>query len=102
MTIDWTAFTPWSALAGGLLIGLASALFVLGNGRIAGIAGIVGSPLRALLAGASLAPERTRLLFIGGLLVAIVGLVVSQCMNWWFKWQHLKLARENAKASEDE
>lgn len=39
---------------------------------------------------------------IGGLLVAIVGLVVSQCMNWWFKWQHLKLARENAKASEDE
>jgi uncharacterized membrane protein YedE/YeeE len=70
MTIDWTAFTPWSALAGGLLIGLASALFVLGNGRIAGIAGIVGSPLRALLAGASLAPERTRLLFIGGLLVA--------------------------------
>jgi ABC-type proline/glycine betaine transport system permease subunit len=37
---------------------------------------------------------------IGGLLVAIVGLVVSQCMNWWFKWQHLKLARENAKASE--
>ena len=53
MTIDWTAFTPWSALAGGLLIGLASALFVLGNGRIAGIAGIVGSPLRALLAGAA-------------------------------------------------
>jgi len=70
MTIDWTAFTPWSALAGGVLIGLASALFVLGNGRIAGIAGIVGSPLRALLTGASLAPERTRLLFIGGLLVA--------------------------------
>jgi uncharacterized membrane protein YedE/YeeE len=70
MTIDWTAFTPWSALAGGVLIGLASALFVLGNGRIAGIAGIVGSPLRALLSGASLAPERTRLLFIGGLLVA--------------------------------
>ncbi|MEW5885924.1 MAG: YeeE/YedE thiosulfate transporter family protein [Pseudomonadota bacterium] len=70
MTIDWNAFTPWSALAGGLLIGLASALFVLGNGRIAGIAGIVGSPLRALLSGASLAPERTRLLFIGGLLVA--------------------------------
>lgn len=70
MTIDWTAFTPWSALAGGVLIGLASALFVLGNGRIAGVAGIVGSPLRALLAGASLRPELTRLLFIGGLLVA--------------------------------
>jgi uncharacterized membrane protein YedE/YeeE len=70
MTIDWNAFTPWSALAGGVLIGLASALFVLGNGRIAGIAGIVGGPLRALLHGDSLAPERIRLLFIGGLLVA--------------------------------
>jgi uncharacterized protein len=70
MTIDWTAFTPWSALLGGLVIGLASALHILGNGRIAGIAGIVSSPLRALLSGNSLAPERTRLLFLGGLLVA--------------------------------
>jgi uncharacterized membrane protein YedE/YeeE len=70
MTIDWTAFTPWSALVGGLVIGLASAIFILGNGRVAGIAGIVASPLRALLSGTSLAPERTRLLFVGGLLLA--------------------------------
>ena len=70
MTIDSTAFTPWSALIGGLVIGLGSALYILGNGRVAGIAGIVASPLRALLSGRSLAPERTRLLFIGGLLVA--------------------------------
>ncbi len=70
MTIDWTAFTPWGALVGGLVIGLASALYILGNGRVAGIAGIVASPLRALLSGTSLAPERTRLLFIGGLLIA--------------------------------
>ena len=70
MTIDWNAFTPWHALAGGLLIGLASALFVLGNGRVAGIAGIVASPLRALTAGKSLVPERTRLLFLLGLVVA--------------------------------
>ena len=67
MTIAWNQFTPWSALVGGLLIGLASALYVLGNGRIAGIAGIVASPLRAMLSGASLLPERTRLLFLGGL-----------------------------------
>ena len=40
MTIDWNAFTPWSALAGGALIGLAAALFVLLNGRIAGISGV--------------------------------------------------------------
>jgi uncharacterized protein len=70
MTIAWNAFTPWSALIGGLLIGLATALYLLSNGRVAGIAGIVASPLRALLGGTSLVPERTRLLFIGGLLLA--------------------------------
>lgn len=46
MTIDWNAFTPWSALAGGALIGLAAALFIHANGRIAGISGIVGGLLR--------------------------------------------------------
>ena len=45
MMIDWSAFTPWSALAGGVMIGLAAALFVLLNGRIAGISGIVGGLL---------------------------------------------------------
>ncbi|HWL27465.1 MAG TPA: YeeE/YedE family protein [Burkholderiaceae bacterium] len=46
MTIDWTHFTPWASLFGGLLIGTAAALFVLLNGRIAGISGIVGGLLR--------------------------------------------------------
>lgn len=46
MTIDWTNFTPQSALIGGLLVGTAAALFVLFNGRIAGISGIVGGLLR--------------------------------------------------------
>jgi uncharacterized membrane protein YedE/YeeE len=46
MTVNWTDFTPWSALGGGLLIGLAAALVVLFNGRIAGISGIVGGLLR--------------------------------------------------------
>jgi len=45
MTIDWLNFTPWPALAGGALIGLAASLFVLGNGRIAGISGLLGSVL---------------------------------------------------------
>ena len=70
MDIDWIHFTPGSALAGGLLIGLASALYLLGNGRIAGIAGIVASPLRALVSRSRLAPEQTRLVFIAGLLAA--------------------------------
>lgn len=46
MKIDWMNFTPWSALAGGLLIGLAAAAFLLFNGRIAGISGIIGGLLR--------------------------------------------------------
>ena len=33
MSIDWANFTPWSALGGGALIGLAAALFALGNGN---------------------------------------------------------------------
>jgi uncharacterized protein len=45
MSIDWNAFTPWSALAGGALIGLAAAMFLLVNGRIAGISGILGGLL---------------------------------------------------------
>ena len=45
MTIDWNAFTPWHALAGGVLIGLATAMFVLLNGRIAGISGVLGGLL---------------------------------------------------------
>ena len=46
MTIDWQAFTPWSALAGGVMIGAAAAMLILFNGRIAGISGIVGGLLR--------------------------------------------------------
>lgn len=45
MSIDWLNFTPWSSLAGGALIGLAASLFVLCNGRIAGISGLLGSVL---------------------------------------------------------
>ena len=46
MTIDLLSFTPWTAVAGGVLIGIAAAIFVLVNGRIAGISGIVGGLLR--------------------------------------------------------
>lgn len=46
MSIDWNHFTPIAALAGGVLIGIAAAMFVLLNGRIAGISGILGGLLR--------------------------------------------------------
>ncbi len=45
MTIDWNHFTPWASLAGGIMLGLASALFILVNGRILGISGILGGLL---------------------------------------------------------
>lgn len=46
MNIDWISFTPLASLAGGVLIGVAAAMFVLLNGRIAGISGVLGGLLR--------------------------------------------------------
>src|SRR5690349_17918478 len=65
MSLDWAHFTPWTSLAGGVLIGIAAAMLVLLNGRIAGISGIVAGLLR---------PRRAelgwRLAFIAGLFAA--------------------------------
>ncbi len=55
-------FTPWTALAGGLLIGLAASVLLWLNGRIAGVSGILGRLL--------LLPRGDvlwRLLFLAGL-----------------------------------
>ena len=65
MAIDFTAFTPITALAGGVLIGCSAALFVLLNGRIAGISGIVGGLLRP-----KAGEIDWRLAFIAGLVAA--------------------------------
>ena len=65
MNIDWLHFTPWSSLAGGALIGLAVSLFVVANGRIAGISGLIGSLLQRGSEGVS-----EKALFLLGLLVA--------------------------------
>src|SRR6185503_1189479 len=65
MSIDWTHFTPWSSLVGGVAIGVAVAMLLLLNGRIAGVSGILGGLL---------APVRGdmgwRFAFVGGLLFA--------------------------------
>ena len=49
MTIDWIHFTPWLSLGGGILLGLAAAAFILVNGRILGISGILGGLLMSRL-----------------------------------------------------
>lgn len=65
MSIDWSHFTPWASLGGGVLIGIAAAMLVLLNGRVAGISGIVGGLL---------VPRRGetawRLAFVAGLLLS--------------------------------
>lgn len=65
MTLDWINFTPWTALVGGILLGIASAAFILLNGRVLGISGILGGLL---------APRRGdigwRMSFLAGLLLA--------------------------------
>jgi uncharacterized membrane protein YedE/YeeE len=73
MTIDWAHFTPVSALAGGLLIGLAAGWLILADGRVLGASGVLGGlvPPRegdwawrvALLAGLVAAPLLARPLF---------------------------------------
>lgn len=65
MTLDWTHFTPWASTGGGLLIGLAAALLLLFNGRIAGISGIVGGLLRP-----AAGDTAWRIAFVAGLIGA--------------------------------
>ena len=65
MMIDWAHFTPWASLAGGVVLGVGSAIFILFNGRILGISSIVGGLL----------PPQSgnilwRLVFLAGLFLA--------------------------------
>ena len=65
MSVDWNAFTPWSSLFGGMLIGLAAAMFVLLNGRVAGISGVLGGLLMPLKG-----DVLWRVAFVGGIVIA--------------------------------
>lgn len=65
MVIEWNVFTPWSALVGGALIGIAAAMFVLFNGRIAGISGVLGGLLQPVKGDVA-----WRVAFVLGLLAA--------------------------------
>ncbi len=46
-------FTPYSALAGGVLIGVAASILLWLNGRLAGVSGILGGLMRPAAAGAT-------------------------------------------------
>ncbi|PNK61619.1 YeeE/YedE family protein [Psychrobacter sp. FDAARGOS_221] len=46
--IDMANFTPWSALIGGIMIGLAASILIVGIGKIMGMSGILKSSLVSL------------------------------------------------------
>src|SRR5438094_9087464 len=71
MSFDWEAFTPMTALLGGFIIGIAAAMLVMLNGRVAGISGIVGGLLRP-----SLPDALWRAAFVAGLVVAPIAYVI--------------------------
>jgi uncharacterized membrane protein YedE/YeeE len=106
VTVDWTHFTPGSALAGGLLIGLSAAWLILFDGRVLGAAGVLGGlvPPRAgdwawrasLLAGLAASPFAAQLFFaparptieadaatlvVGGLLVGFGTRLANGCTS---------------------
>jgi uncharacterized protein len=65
VSIDWSQFTPWASLAGGLLLGAAAGMFILLNGRLLGISGIVGGLLKPRTGDTG-----WRVAFVAGLLAA--------------------------------
>ncbi len=104
--LTWPNFTPWTALSGGVLIGVATALLLLMNGRIAGMSGIISGLLNprapdalwriACIAGMLLSPffwrlfaplpaihidSSTYLVIAGGLLVGFGTRLGSGCTS---------------------
>ena len=65
MTVYWSPFTPGTALLGSIIIGIAAALLLLLNGRIAGVSGVLGGLLHPLKGEVS-----WRLAFVLGLIVS--------------------------------
>ena len=65
MNFDWAHFTPFASLTGGIVLGVASAIFILVNGRILGISGILGGLLPPKIGDTS-----WRVAFLLGLVVA--------------------------------
>ena len=65
--IDMASFTPWSALIGGLIIGLAASVLIVGSGHIMGMRGILKSSISQL-------PKFSwQLVFVLGMVVATWG-----------------------------
>ena len=66
MNIDLVHFSPYSSFAGGMLIGIATAILILFNGRIAGVSGILGQALN----GGIVRDNLWRIAFVMGIIAA--------------------------------
>jgi uncharacterized membrane protein YedE/YeeE len=66
MSIDINHFTPYASFAGGALIGIAAAILILFNGRIAGVSGILGQALN----GGVVRENLWRIAFVMGIIAA--------------------------------
>ncbi len=60
---------PLASIVGGLLIGSSAALLLVFNGRIAGIAGVLGGLLEGLAERGPTEEKRWRVMFVAGLLI---------------------------------
>jgi uncharacterized protein len=65
IAVDSAHFTPWTGLAGGVLLGLAVSLLLLVRGRVLGISGILGGLLQSKTGDAG-----WRVAFLAGLVAA--------------------------------
>ena len=71
MSVNCNQFTPGMSLAGGIIIGIAAAVLILFNGRIAGISGICAGVLRW--------PRND----VAWRVAFLAGLVVSPIIGYW-------------------
>lgn len=71
MSIAWEQFTPYTAIAGGLLIGFSAVLLFAGIGRIAGVTGILAGAFGGIFQ-AQKSEYWWRLTFLLGMLISPV------------------------------
>lgn len=76
MTI--TDFTPVTGLLGGLMIGLAAIVLLLGSGRIAGISGVLAGAIGQVPAG----DRQWRWFFVGGLVIGGALFLMVSNFEW--------------------
>lgn len=87
--MDWSNFTPYTSLLGGMVIGLSAVILLWMNGRIAGISGILGGMLHDLITNAQQKTTYWRWAFILGLLSAPIAYQTVHALPTFHVTQHM-------------